>query len=162
MVKLSDGINFDEYLDNANEEQKKLFSLCYENTKLSEETINQIKDIKGDIIVLIFSENYCPDCRVTLPFIKKMQEYNGKIKTYIFPLRGYEKVLKECTGDAYVPTVMTFNKYMESKGLYIEMPEKLKEQLIGVTIAQKREIISKYREGYYNDFIEQQLLNIFR
>lgn len=161
MVKLSDGISFEEYLNLATKEQKELFYMCYENTKLSENTIKQIKEIWGEVIVLIFSENYCPDCRVTLPFIKKMQECNKKIKTYIFPLNGHEDILKQCTGAAYVPTVMTFNKYMESKGIYIEMPEKLKEELIGVSIAKKREVISKYREGYYNDLIEQQLLSIF-
>ena len=162
MLKLVDGINFNDYLKEATYEQRVAFDRYYKNTSLSEKTVKDIQEINSEVIIVIFSENFCPDSRVTLPFIKKMQEINNNIKVYIFPRSGYLETLRECTGEVHIPTVMTFNKYMETKGIYLEMPEKVKDMIFGSNISKRREVISNFRLGRYNEYIEQQLLNIIK
>lgn len=162
LLDLKDGLSFQNYYDRGTLEQKKAQKLAYENTVISEVTVNALKEIDSIVNVIIFSENYCPDCRVTIPFIEKMQEINSNIRVYIFPRIGNEELMESCTPDPRIPTVMTFDKRMESKGIYIEMPEKVKEMLTGSTVLQKRKIIMDYRSGNFNNFIEEQLLAIIK
>lgn len=162
LLNLKDGFNFKQYYSRGTEEQKKAQKLAYENTMLSEDTINVLNNLDSEINVIIFSENYCPDCRVTLPFIEKMQEINNNIKVYIFSRIGNEELMESCTPDPRVPTVMTFDKRMESKGIYIEMPEKVRDMLINSTVLEKRRIIMDYRIGKFNNIIQEQLLQIIK
>lgn len=162
LLELKDGLDFQNYYNMATEEQKKAQKLAYENTMLSKNTISALKNIESAINIIIFSENYCPDCRVTIPFIQKMQEVNNNIRVYIFSKIENEELMEHCTPDPRIPTIMTFDKRMESKGIYIEMPEKVKDMLRYCTVLQKRKIIIDYRSGRYNNLIEEQLLSIIR
>lgn len=160
MFDLSNAFTFDEYLKNCSEEKRQLQKEAYDNIHLSKEGLKKIEEIKEVINVMVFSEGYCPDCVVTLPFVKRIEEKNPNVKMYIMPLKGNENILLECVGEKRIPTVMVFNKDMEPMGVYIEMPEKIKQKMVSLSEDGKREIIKEYRMGKYNNLIEEELLNI--
>jgi len=51
-----------------------------EKISLSEETEKAIKSIDKDITIIAVAQVYCPDCRATVPFLKKFSDLNSKIK----------------------------------------------------------------------------------
>jgi hypothetical protein len=160
MVHLLEGMNFDEYLEKSEENQKEALLKAYANTKLSSEAENKLRNLKAPIHVIVFSEGYCPDCTVTVPFIKRMQEVNGNLRVVFHPRRGNEALMEELTGDARIPTVVTFTEEMDPKGAYVEVPQALVEKMASVGHDRQKELISAYRQGKYNDFIEKELLHI--
>ena len=85
---------------------------------------------------------------------------NKNINLYCFPKTGYESFLEEFTGDARIPTVITFDGEMNPKGAYVEFPKKLLEKMISLKIEEKKNLVNDYREGKYNSLIEEELLDI--
>lgn len=160
MLDLSKTLTFNDYLKNYPEEKRKVQCSILEKTKLSVETMDRIKKIDKPINMIVFTESYCPDCIVTLPFAKRISEANNNIRLYIMPLKGNEALLEEYAGEKRIPTVMTFKENMEPVGIYIEMPKALKERMIGMNEEERKRIIDDYREGKYNKLIEDELLNI--
>lgn len=162
MIDLSKGLDFQGYLNKNTEEQNAKLLRAYENTKLSKETEEAVKSLKEKVNVVVFSEGYCPDCIVTLPFVKRMQELNDNIKVYYYRLEGNRELLEEFTGTSRIPTVMTFTEAMEPKGAYIEVPQVLAEQVAKLSGDKQKELIRDYRQGKYNDLIEKDLLSIIK
>lgn len=162
MINLSEALSYEEYLNKASEEQREAQLSAYKRTQLSEKTIETVETISKTINVVVFSESFCPDCIVMLPFIKKMQELNENIKLYIFPRSGNEEFLRECSGVSRIPTVMTFTKDMEPKGLFVEFPDDLKEKMVSLTEDEKKNLIKEYREGRYSNLIEEELLKLMK
>ena len=160
MIDLSKGIDFQGYLDKCSEEQREKLLKAYEATSLSKETSNEVKNLNTKTNVIVFSEGYCPDCVVTLPFVEKMKEQNENIKVYYYGLQGNKELLEQFTGTARIPTVMSFSEAMEPKGAYIEVPVEIGEKVARVSPDKQKEIILEYRQGKYNDLIEKDLLSI--
>ena len=73
---------FEDYLKfevtEAQEDEKQLRII--EKISLSEETEKAIKGIDKDITIIAVAQVYCPDCRATVPFLKKFSDLNNKIK----------------------------------------------------------------------------------
>ena len=73
---------FEDYLKfevtEAQEDEKQLRII--EKISLSEETEKTIKSIGKDITIIAVAQVYCPDCRATVPFLKKFSDLNNKIK----------------------------------------------------------------------------------
>jgi len=73
---------FEDYLKfevtEAQEDEKQLRII--EKISLSEETEKAIKSIGKDITIIAVAQVYCPDCRATVPFLKKFSDLNNKIK----------------------------------------------------------------------------------
>lgn len=162
MLDLSSALNFEGYLNKNNEEERNKLLSSYERTALSKEIIEYVKTIDKKVNIVVFSEGYCPDCIVTLPFIKRMQEINDNLKVYYFGMKGNKELLEEYTGTARIPTVMTFTEDMEPKGAYVEVPKVIAEKMAKVPSDKQKELVLEYRQGKYNDLIEQELLEIIR
>lgn len=162
MIDLLKGLDFQGYLNKNSEEQNAKLLAAYENTKLTKETEEAVKELNNIVNVVVFSEGYCPDCVVTLPFVKRMQETNENIKVYYYGLQGYKELLEEMTGTSRIPTVITFTEAMEPKGAYIEVPQEIAEQVARVNSDKQKELIKEYRQGKYNDLIEKELLSIIK
>jgi thiol-disulfide isomerase/thioredoxin len=162
MIDLSKGLDFQGYLNKNSEEERQRLLEAYEKTELSKETMEAVKAIDKRVNVVVFSEGYCPDCVVTLPFIKKMQNLNDNLKVYYFARSGNKELLEEYTGTARIPTVMTFTEEMEPKGAYIEVPKVIAEKMARTASDKQKELVSEYRQGKYNDLIEQELLQIIK
>lgn len=162
MIDLSLGLNFEGYLNKNNEEERNKLLSSYERTVLSKEIIEHVKTIDKKVNIVVFSEGYCPDCIVTLPFIKRMKELNDNLKVYYFGMKGNKELLEEYTGTARIPTVMTFTEDMEPKGAYVEVPKVIAEKMAKVPSDKQKELVLEYRQGKYNDLIEQELLEIIK
>lgn len=160
MIDLSKGSTFEEYLEQSKLKYGDIQLTAYNSTNLSSGTKESLQNLTSTVNVAIFSEGYCPDCIVTLPFIKRMSEENKNINLYVFPKTGYESFLEECTGDKRIPTIITFDKEMNPKGAYVELPKKLLEKMIPLKIEEKKALVNEYRQGEYNSIIEEELLAI--
>ena len=160
MINLSKGLTFQEYMEKSKLEYGDIQLITYNSTTLSSGTKESLQNLTSIVNVAVFSEGYCPDCIVTLPFIKRMAEENKNINLYCFPKSGYENFLEEYTGDARIPTIITFDEQMNPKGAYVEFPKKLLEKMISLKIEEKKNLVNDYRLGKYNSIIEQELLDI--
>lgn len=162
MIDLTKGLTFEQYLNKNSESERNKVLEAYEKTELSKEAIETVKSINNKVNVVVFSEGYCPDCVVTLPFIKRMENLNENIKVYLFGMDGNRELLEEYTGTARIPTVMTFTESMEPKGAYIEVPKVIAEKMAKLTSEKQRELVIEYREGKHNKLVEQELLDIVK
>lgn len=160
MINLSEGITFETYLEQSILKYGQVQLTAYNSTNISSITKESLKSLTSTVNVAVFSEGYCPDCIVTLPFIKRMAEENKNINLYCFPKTGYENFLEEFTGDARIPTIITFDNEMNPKGAYVEFPKKLINKMAPLKIEEKKNLINDYRLRKYNSFIEKELLDI--
>jgi len=160
MINLSKGLTFEEYLEKSKLDYGDIQLITYNSTTLSSDTKDALRNLTSTVNVAVFSEGYCPDCIVTLPFIKRMAEENKNINLYCFPKTGYETFLEEYTGTTRIPTLITFDSEMNPKGAYVEFPKELMEKMIPLKIEEKKNLIDDYRLGKYNSIIEQELLDI--
>lgn len=158
MFDLKNGTSFKEYMKNKTDEHIEIFN----KTEVSNEAKNKIKSLKEKRIVLAFSEGYCKDCTISIPFIEKLVQENENIELTIYPREGNEAFLDEALGESRIPTVLVFDGNMEPLGAYVEFPEELKEKVEKSSLEEKRLIISDYRKGVYNDLIEKDLLKILK
>lgn len=162
MIDLSNALDFEGYLNKNNEEERQNLVEAYEKTVLSSKVIDAVKAIDKKVNIVVFSEGYCPDCIVTLPFVKRMQNLNENLKVYYLGMKGNKELLEEYTGTSRIPTVMTFTKDMEPKGVYIEVPKVIAEKMAKVPSDKQRELVLEYRQGKYNELIEEELLEIIK
>lgn len=160
MINLSNGLTFEEYLEKSKLQYGDIQLTTYNSTSLTSGTKESLQNLTSTVNVAVFSEGYCPDCIVTLPFIKRMAEENNNINLYCFPKTGYESFLEECTGEARIPTIITFDKEMNPKGAYVEFPKKLLEEMTSLKIEEKKNLVNDYRQGKHNSIIEEELLDI--
>ena len=160
MINLSNGLTFEQYLEKSKKEYGDIQIEAYNSTNLSLNTKKSLQNSTSTVNVAVFSEGYCPDCIVTLPFIKRMAEVNKNINLYFFPKTGYESFLEEFTGEARIPTIITFDCEMNPKGAYVEFPKQLLEKMIPLKIEEKKDLVNDYRQGKYNSIIEEELLGI--
>ncbi len=160
MIDLSKGFTFEEYLEKSKLKYGDIQLTAYNSTNLSSGTKESLQNLTSTVNVAVFSEGFCPDCIVTLPFIKRMAEENKNINLYCFPKSGYENFLEEYTGVARIPTIITFDGEMNPKGAYVEFPKELFEKMISLKIEEKKNLVNDYRQGNYNAIIEEELLDI--
>jgi thiol-disulfide isomerase/thioredoxin len=162
MIDLSKGLTFEQYLSKNSEEERNKVLEAYEKTELSKEAVDEVKAISEKVNVVVFSEGYCPDCVVTLPFIKRMANLNDNIKVYMYGMKGNKELLEQYTGTARIPTVMTFTKAMEPKGAYIEVPKVIAEKMAKLPSEKQRQLVLEYRQGMHNKLVEKELLEIIK
>lgn len=161
-LNLLGGLNFDEYLMKTTEEQRKAQKDIYDGIQLSQAAIEYVRHIEEPINIMVFSEGYCPDCTVALPFVKRLAEENNNIIVKIFPREGNKEALEDLVGNARIPTILAFNKDMEPKGAYIEFPKALVEKMVRLNIEEQKQVVGEFRKGEYNSLIEQELLDILK
>ncbi|HAZ36799.1 MAG TPA: hypothetical protein DEF85_10810 [Clostridiaceae bacterium] len=160
MIDLSKGISYEKYFEEASEEQKAKIKASYDNIKFSSNSLNILKNLKNTINIAAFSEHFCPDCTATLPFMKKMQEINSNIKLYIFGVDGNEETIKSYTGEVKIPTVIFFTEGMKLLGVYNERPKVLNEKMKNADNDLKLKLINDYRNGKYNNLIEDEIIGM--
>ncbi|MGL4731175.1 MAG: thioredoxin family protein [Clostridium sp.] len=160
MLNLSKSLNFNEYLKKSKETYGDVQDKAYENTILSNLSKEKIKNLNEKVNVVIFTEGFCPDCIVTIPFVQKLSEENENLKVHYLPRTGYEDFLEEAVGTKSIPTVLTFDKDMNPKGAYVETPKALTEKMVKLSQEERKKLISEYREGKFNNLIEEDLIDI--
>lgn len=160
MLDFTKSLTFEEYLEKQQKKYGDVQDKAYANTLLSENAKINIQKLNEKINVVIFSEGFCPDCIVTIPFVQRLKEENSNLNVHIFPRTGFEDFLNEAVGDSRIPTVITFDSSMNPKGAYVEMPKELSSKMLSLSMDERKKLVSEYRSGKYNDLIEKNLLDI--
>ena len=92
------------------------------------ESINQYKEvIEKENVILMFSANWCPDCRFIEPVLPEIESEN---KTFTFYHIDRDKFIDLC-GDLNIygiPSFVAFNKGAEL-GRFVSKDRKTKEEI---------------------------------
>ncbi|MCX7695302.1 MAG: thioredoxin family protein [Caloramator sp.] len=115
--------------------------------------------LNKDFDILLFSEDYCPDCLVLFPFVEFLCIKLG-VNVKILKRQGNEEFLRELTGEAKIPTAIFINADNSLRGMIVEFPENFKKTLIGLTEDEMKRKIAEYREGKYFEMIEKEVISI--
>lgn len=150
-------LTYDEYIENATVEQKMIIDKINKKNNLSTDVIEKIKNIKKSVNLLIFAESYCKDCAVILSFLTKMSEINKNIDIKILPRKGNEDILKEYSKEQKIPTIINLDN--DEKNIFSEFPSIAKEEITN-NANEKSNIISEFRNGKYNDYVQNEILQI--
>jgi len=160
MLDFDKALSFEEYVEKQHAKYGNIQDKTYADTELSSDTKEQIKKLDKVVHAAIFTEGFCPDCIVTIPFVQKLSEQNKNLKVHLFPRTGYEGFLEEAVGCKNIPAVITFTEEMDPKGAYVEMPKELFKKLPIISNDERKVLVAEYRSGKYNDLIEKNLLDI--
>lgn len=152
------GVTFPEYLNQVGPE----FSERYEKTVLSEGVKEKLKGLSKSRKVVAFSEGYCPDCVAVLPYIERMREENPNIEYTIKHRTGNEEALVEAAGESRIPLLLFFDENGEPLSVFLEFPEKLKDEMRHAAVEDKKDLVVKFRAGAYNDMIEEAMVELLR
>lgn len=161
MIDLNKTMSYSQYLAGYTPEQASKQKDLYQQVILSEEVVEKIKVLQNKTNIVVFSEGFCPDCHVVIPFVVKIAEINNNIKLHFMNRTGNEQLLIDMTGEARIPTIMFFTEDMQPKGVYVEFPEALKERMSGNSIDEIKTVVNEYRQGKYNELIEAQIVETF-
>lgn len=160
MLDFTKSLTFEEYLQKQHDKYGDVQNETYNNTSLSSKTKAYIHNLNETIHVAVFSEGFCPDCIITLPFIQRLKEENSNLKVHFFSRTGFEDFLNEAVGDCRIPTVISFDSSMCPKGVYVEMPKELVSKMSILSMDERKSLVADYRAGKHNDLIEKNLLDI--
>ncbi|MDP4089572.1 MAG: thioredoxin family protein [Bacillota bacterium] len=160
MIEIKEGMNKEQYMALHNCEESRELVEKINEINLSREIQARLKSIKEKVNIVVFSEGYCPDCKVVVPYLVRMAELNENIHIKYFLRKGNEELLQNLSGETRIPTVVTFDYNMNPKGIFVEVPAELKAEMSGKGLEDIKKLISQYREGKYNDLVEKSLLDI--
>lgn len=152
------GISFQQEFDKSKEEHKQK-ALDYINKMvISEEVIEQVKNIDKEVNILGFSELWCADCQINASVMNYLTQLNPNINLRLVSLKGHEEIIKEHSGDGNVkiPIFLMLDENYNKIGDFIEVPSNVRT--IEDTDDQVQRIIVKkeYRKGKY---MEQTVLD---
>lgn len=160
MVQLHDlynnGMSFEQYIGSASNEDKEKHLYYLQKMMLTEKEKTFVLDIQADKNLLVFSDLFCPDCRVTLTLLENMKQVNSRIDYKILSRKGHEGIMKQVSGTARIPLIIDFSKD-KAQVLYNEYPLKVQKEM--ESTPSKEDIIRlEYRKGFYKAEMIQQLL----
>lgn len=162
MINLMNGLTYDEYFNKLNEDHKSQMQKSYERTVLSKKAKAFFSDLSEEVRLVIFSEGYCPDCTVVIPFLKRIQELTSKVTISFLSREENIDLLEKCSGESRIPTIITFEKNMQPMGLYLEFPMEFKNNMKILNEKERMGLIVQFREGKYNDMIEKEIMELFK
>lgn len=119
--------------------------------------MKRIKNIKEKVNLLVFAEAYCKDCAVVLSFLVRMSKINKNINIMILPRKENEDILKAYNHKQRIPTIINLDN--KCKGIFSEFPKVVQEKIIN-NEDEKSIIVSEFRNGKYNKFVEDEILKI--
>lgn len=161
MFNVLTGISVEEYLKTYDELKIAKHNYFMDIVNKSDILNELVKVENKDFMILMFSEEYCPDCLILFPFIKFLKDKMG-INVKILKRQGNEDVLRELTGDSRIPTALFLNTDNTLRGMIVEFPQEFKNSLIGLSMDDMKQKISEYREGKYINLIEREIENIIK
>ena len=150
---------FEDYLKfevtEAEEDKKKLRII--EKISLSNETEKAIKAIDKDITIIAVAQVYCPDCRATVPFLKKFSDLNSKIKIDYRSREAAKEFFSDTDERIKIPTLISYvdGKY---KTFWNEFPAVVKKKM-DENPENFEDIKYNFRIGKFNAEIEKELVD---
>ena len=150
---------FEDYLKfevtEAEEDKKQLRII--EKISLSKETEKAIKAIDKDITIIAVAQVYCPDCRATVPFLKKFSDLNSKIKIDYRSREAAKEFFSDTDERIKIPTLISYvdGKY---KTFWNEFPAVVKKKM-DENPENFEDIKYNFRIGKFNVEIEKELVD---
>lgn len=150
---------FEDYLKfevtEAEEDKKQLRII--EKISLSNETEKAIKAIYKDITIIAVAQVYCPDCRATVPFLKKFSDLNSKIKIDYRSREAAKEFFPDTDERIKIPTLIS---YVDGKynTFWNEFPVVVKKKM-DENPENFEDIKYNFRIGKFNVEIEKELVD---
>ena len=150
---------FEDYLKfevtEAEEDKKQLRII--EKISLSKETEKAIKAIDKDITIIAVAQVYCPDCRATVPFLKKFSDLNSKIKIDYRSREAAKEFFSDADERIKIPTLIS---YVDGKynTFWNEFPVVVKKKM-DENPENFEDIKYNFRIGKFNAEIEKELVD---
>ena len=150
---------FEDYLKfevtKAEEDKKQLRII--EKISLSKETEKAIKGIDKDITIIAVAQVYCPDCRATIPFLKKFSDLNNKIKIDYRSRQTAKEFFPNTDEKIKIPTLIS---YVDEKynTFWSEFPAVVKKEM-DENPENFEDIKYNFRIGKFNAEIEKELVD---
>lgn len=154
---INSALTYEMYLEKATDDEKKIINDIYINSQLSKEIIEKIKAIKKTVNLLVFAEPYCKDCAVALSFLEKMNKLNNNINISILSRKENESILSKYNKNQRIPTIVNLEN--KDNNVFSEFPKVIQEKIKNDE-KNRSSIISDFRSGKYNKFVEEEILKI--
>ena len=150
---------FEDYLKfevTESQEDKKQLRII-EKISLSKETEKAIKGIDKDITIIAVAQVYCPDCRATVPFLKKFSDLNSKIKIDYRSRETAREFFQDTEEKIKIPTLIS---YVDGKynTFWNEFPAVVRKEM-NEKPENFDEIKYNFRIGKFNAEIEKELVD---
>ena len=153
MATFEDHLKFE--VTEAEEDKKQLRII--EKISLSKETEKAIKAIDKDITIIAVAQVYCPDCRATVPFLKKFSDLNSKIKIDYRSREAAKEFFLDTDERIKIPTLIS---YVDGKynTFWNEFPAVVKKKM-DENPENFEDIKYNFRIGKFNAEIEKELVD---
>ena len=162
------GINYQEYLDTADEETRQKHLHYLEKMKLTEDEKEGLENIKSEKKLLVFCDTFCNDCRITLALLEALRRSSPSIGYRIVSREGNEGLMERLSGDNGIPLIVELGEdgvrssnAGDVKGvklIYNEFPDILHDDMKEADPESREKLITDFRKGLYKDVMLKQLV----
>ena len=156
------GGDYESYLAKGSPELRLRQEQAVATIRCSEAFLSGILAVEGPWTLAVFAETFCPDCVVTIPYVRTMELIQPRWTVRYFPRRGYENILRELTGDVGIPAVLAYNPAGLLSHIYVEFPSVLNKEWDTLESEAVEHRVRLFRAGMYRDVLEQALLELVR
>lgn len=148
------GISFQQEFDKSQEEHKQKALDYIKNMEISENIIDQVKNIDKEVNILGFSELWCADCQINASVMNYLTQLNPNINLRLVSLKGHEEIIKEHSDDGKVkiPIFLMLDENFNKIGDFIEVPSNVRAIEETENQVERIQIKKEYRKG---KFMEQ-------
>ena len=158
MVNRIKGISYEEYLNNAKQEEMIFINEFEERGKLINRGLEKVKNIRNDIRVLVITSTMCKDSATIVPILNRLASLNDKIKVEFLLKNENEQLLEELTEERKVPSIIILDSNGNVIRKFVEFPIGVKNILISNPKENTQKIIDHMRCGSYNNLIQEDLI----
>jgi glutaredoxin len=159
-IDLSKGLSFEKYLLTGDSSQMASAMDRASSLALSASFEAFVRGIDAPLMLVAYTELWCPDCARTTPFVRAIGEANPLVSTAYFQRdEAAKSFLRAQTGKASVPTIFATDENGDIVGdVYVEYPEKVRA-LIGASASDEEAARHRgdLRSGRYDEEIENGL-----
>lgn len=153
-------MDYEEYLNNANDEEIIFINELYDQGQILEDGLRDIISLKKDIKILVITSTKCKDSATIIPFLIKLSQFNEHIKVNFLLKKDNEELLRKLSGEMKLPTIMVMNNDNNVIRKFVEFPRGIKDILIRSSKEETQKIIDEMRNGKYNDLIQLDLIKL--
>lgn len=159
-IDISKGLSFEKYLLTGNSSQMESAIDRASSLGLSPSFGAFVKGIDAPLVLVAYTELWCPDCARTTPFVRAVAQANPLVSAVYFQRDDAAKsFLRSLTGKASVPTIFaTDENGVIVGGAYVEYPEEV-QALIDASASNEEAARHRgdLRSGRYDAEIENGL-----
>ena len=153
-------MDYEEYLNNANDEEIIFINELYDQGQILEDGLRDIISLKQDIKILVITSTKCKDSATIIPFLIKLSQFNEHIEVNFLLKRDNEELLRKLSGEMKLPTIMVMDSDNNVIRKFVEFPKGVKDILINSSKEETQKIIDEMRNGKYNDLIQLDLIKL--